>query len=83
MAYTTERLRIFRLKNTGDHEECYCYAAAQDRHDALRMAQRKYDYMEPWVVAYCGEQHDGKPTHRGLLDHDTVMKLFALPRVPK
>lgn len=81
--YTTERLKIFRLKNTGDHEDCHVYAAARDRHDALKMALRKYDWLEPWTVAYCGAQHDGKPRHRGLLAHDEVMRLFALPRTPK
>jgi hypothetical protein len=71
------RLRIYRLKNA----QRYVYAAARDERDALKMADRKYDDLEPWSALYCGTQHDGKARTRGLLEHEQVMKLFAMPRV--
>ena len=44
---------------------------------------RRFDDLERWSVTYCGSQHDGKGRHRGLLEHDEVMRLFAAPPVPK
>lgn len=71
------RLRIYRLKNA----QRYVYAAARDEQDALKMADRRYDDLEPWSAQWCGAQHDGKARSRGLLEHEQVMKLFAMAPV--
>lgn len=72
------RLRLYRLKNA----QRYVYAAARNERDALAMVGRKFDDMEPWAAVYCGATHDGKARWRGIIEHDEVMRLFALPRVP-
>lgn len=77
--YTTERLRLYRLKNAQRH----VYAAARDMRDAREMVLRRFDDLDKWSVSYCGAQHDGKARHRGILEHDEVMRLFAQPPVPK
>ena len=73
------RLRIYRLKNAQRH----VYAVARDERDAKELVLRRFDDIERWSVTYCGSQHDGKGRHRGLLEHDEVMRLFAAPPVPK
>ena len=72
------RLRLYRLKNA----QRYVYAAARNERDALAMVGRKFDDMEPWAAVYCGAAHDGKARWRGIIEHDEVMRLFALPHVP-
>ncbi len=80
-------LKIWRLTNTkmktgeSKHPETCLWVAAKTETEAKKYADRVCDDFLPWSVSYAGPQHDNKATARGILSHEKVMALFALPPV--
>ena len=70
-------LKIYRLSN----KKTYVWVAARDEAEARKLADRVCDDFLPWSVSYSGAQHDSKARSRGVLTHEKLMSLFALPPV--
>lgn len=70
-------IKVYRLSN----KKTYVWVAARDEDDARKLADRVCDDFVPWSITYAGAQHDHKATSRGVLTHEKVMALFAMPRV--
>lgn len=74
---TPSGLKIYRLSNRVN----YVWVAARDEKEAKKLADRICDDFLPWSVHYAGAQHDSKATMRGLIKHEQLLALFALPPV--
>ena len=71
-------IKVYRLYN----KRTYLWVAARDEEDARKLADRVCDDFVSWSIAYAGAHHDHKATSRGVLTHEKVLALFAMPRVP-